>query len=174
MAALGRRELLRMAGPAIALPVVANVTVAQAKEQRLVTREEIMEAFRFFDRMELQATDLNLRYQILIDMLFETNPDTLRAKLQQLIDNRKDRMVLVDPDSGQFAPFDPSMYERLTKANADMEQIGRERVDAALAPAREQLKQASDPVFGGWAGSGLLPKPKLRTRIAAWLIGWRA
>ena len=156
MAALGRRELLRMAGPAIALPVVANVTVAQAKEQRLVTREEIMQAFRFFDGMELQATDLNLRYQIMIDMLFETNPAALRARLQQLIDLRKDRMVW-NASTGEPYPYDPGMYDELGNRNAVQEQVARANVDAA--------KRLVD-LFPR-------PKPKLRTRIAGWLMGWR-
>jgi hypothetical protein len=156
MTALGRRELLRMAAPAVALPMVASLP-AEAKEMRLVTRDEIMEAFRFFDSMELVAEDLNLRYQILIDMLFETNPDTLRAKLQQLIDNRKDRLVLVDANTGQTAPFDPDMYDELGRKNAQMEQLGRERIDAALAPVQEQLQQSV---------TGPKIKEKLKRRIA--------
>ena len=153
MADLGRRQLLRMAGPAIALPMVANVTAAQAKEQRLVTREEIMQAFRFFDGMELQATDLNLRYQIMIDMLFETNPAALRARLQQLIDLRTGRMVF-DACTGETYPYDPGMYDELGNRNAVQE---RADVDAA--------KRLVD-LFPR-------PKPKLRTRIARWLMGWR-
>jgi hypothetical protein len=181
MAAMDRRHLLRIAAPAVALPMVA--TGAQAKEMRLVTRDEIMEAFRFFDAMELRAGDLNLRYQILIDMLFETNPETLRAKLQQLIDNRKDHLVLVDASTGQTAPFDPDMYVELGRKNAQMEQLGRERIDAALAPVQEQLQQVLDtppgerlpghPSYGSTIAE-MLPKPKLRYRVAAWLMGWRA
>jgi hypothetical protein len=146
---MDRRHLLRIAAPAVALPMAASLPAA-AKEQRLVTRDEIMEAFRFFDAMELQAEDLNLRYQILVDMLFETNPENLRAKLQQLVDNRKERMVLVDRDTGQVAPFDPSMYDELGQVNTQQEQV-----------ATAKLQQ-------------VLSKPKLRTRLAIWLIGWRA
>jgi hypothetical protein len=169
MTALGRRELLRMAAPAVALPMVAAAP-ALTKEMRLVTRDEIMEAFRFFDNMELRAEDLNLRYQILIDMLFETNPETLRAKLNALIEGRRDHMVLVDADTGQVAPYDPSMYEQLAKTNAEIERIGRERVEQQLAPVQEKLQAATFKPLA----DVVLPKPKLRYRLAAWLMGWRA
>jgi hypothetical protein len=132
-------------------------TVAEAKETRLVTREEIMDAFRFFDGMEIRADHFNLRYQILIDMLFETNPESLRAKLQQLVDLRKGSLVLVDANSGQVAPFDPDMYDELGHKNAQMEQLGRERIDAALAPVQEQLQQSV---------TGPKIKEKLKRRIA--------
>ncbi len=157
MTALGRRELLRMAAPAIALPMVATATVAEAKEQRLVTREEIMEAFRFFDDMELQADDLNLRYQLLIDMLFETNPAHLRDKLQQLIDKRKDRLVIVDVSTGETAPYHPDMFDETGRV--------QERI--------VQFRDDGDKSVSHWDSVHLLPKPKLRTRIAAWLMGWR-
>jgi hypothetical protein len=127
-AMMDRRHLLRIAGPAIALPVAASLPV-EAKETRLVTREEIMQAFRFYDGMELQAEDLNLRYQVLIDMLFETNPENLRAKLQQLIDNRKDRCVLVDGYTAETAPYHPDMYDELGH---------RKRVEVA----QQQLKES--------------------------------
>lgn len=160
---LDRRKLLRIAAPAVALPMVATAT--EAKEQRLVTREEIMQAFRFYDYMELRADDLNLRYQILIDMLFETNPENLRAKLKQLVDGRKSGTMMVDPETGQVAPYDPSLYDDVGNRIAD---LGHEKVDQALAPKLQQLADASR------AGSGLFPKPKLRTRLAMWLMGWRA
>ena len=126
MADLGRRALLRMAGPAIALPMVANVTPAQAKEQRLVTREEIMQAFEFLDGMELRAEDLNQRYQIMIDMLFETNPAALRARLQQLIDLRKDRMVF---DAGEKPSLRPLHVRRVgqLQRGAGTDSAGRRR-----------------------------------------------
>jgi hypothetical protein len=136
MRALDRRTLLRIAAPAVALPMVAAATPAE--QARQVTREEINEAFKFIDFMELRAEDLNLRYQILIDMLFETNPENLRSKLQQLADNRKDRLVLVDVNTGQTAPYQPDMQ---------------------VEPAVPQPE---------------LPKPLLRTRVALWLLGWRA
>jgi hypothetical protein len=161
---MDRRHLLRMAAPAVALPMVAMPL--QAKEVRLVTREEIMAAFRFYDFMELQASDLNLRYQILIEMLFETNPETLRARLQELHDSRKDRSVLVDPFSGQTVPFDPSMYDETT---GELIAMSKRRVDKTLAPVQKQLEHVSVPAFGS-----VLPKPKLRYRMAAWLMGWRA
>ncbi len=157
MSALGRRELLRMAAPAVALPMVAAIP-AGAEEVRLVTRDEIMEAFRFYDGMELQAGDLNLRYQILIDMLFETNPEALRIKLQQLVDNRKDRLMLVDPDTAQTAPFDPSMYDAIGNLNVQREQELRQEVATDFVQARI---------------AHFAPKSKLRTRVAAWLLGWR-
>jgi hypothetical protein len=154
MTAMDRRHLLRIAAPAVALPVVATLP-AQAKEQRLVTRAEIANAFRFFDGMELRAEDLNLRYQILIDMLFETNPETLRARLAQLVANRSQRSVLVDASTGQTAPYDPSMYEE------------QERL--------VQVRDDGDQSVSHWDSlQNMLPKPKLRTRLAAWLLGWRA
>jgi len=142
------------------MPMVA--TAAPAKEMRLVTREEINEAFKFFDMMELQAADLNLRYQILIDMLFETNPENLRAKLQQLIDNRKDRSVLIDPDSVQTALYHPDMYDE----QGQLKGTPQERV--------VQFRDTGDKSVSHWDSAQLLPKPKLRTRMAMWLMGWRA
>ena len=160
-----RRYLLRMAAPAVALPMAASVP-ALAKEVRLVTRDEIMAAFRFYDMMELRASDLNRRYQILIDMLFETNPENLRAQLQELVDARKDHMVLVDVSSGISAPYDPDMYDHAT---GEMLELGQRNVDQQLVAAQEQLRRNTAPIARGW-----LPKPKLRTRVAAWLVGWRA
>jgi hypothetical protein len=158
---MDRRHLLRIAAPAVALPMVASLPT-QAKEQRLVTRDEIMQAFRFYDGMEMCAEDLNLRYQILIDMLFETNPETLRDKLQLLVANRSKRLVIVDANTGQAAPFDPSMYDELGRKMAAVE--GSHRVDISAIQARLQEQLQSVP----------LPKPKLRYRVAAWLMGWRA
>jgi hypothetical protein len=114
--------------------------------------------------MELAAEDLNLRYQILIDMLFETNPETLRDKLQQLVANRSKRMVLVDPDTGQAAPFDPSMYDELGRQMAAVE--GSHRVDISAIEARLQ-EQVTGPHI-------TKARLKLRYRVAAWLMGWRA
>lgn len=110
MTDMDRRHLLRVVAPAVALPMVATMP-AGAKEMRLVTQDEIMEAFRFYDGMQLVADDLNLRYQILIDMLFETNPESLRTKLQLLRDNRAKRDVIINANTGQTAPYDPSMYD---------------------------------------------------------------
>jgi hypothetical protein len=176
---MDRRHLLRIAAPAVALPLAASMP--QAKEMRLVTRDEIMGAFRFYDGMELMAEDLNLRYQILIDMLFETNPEALRARLAQLIDNRSKRSVVVDANTGQVAPYDPSMYDELGHRAEQVEKLGRERVDAAMAPVQEQLQQVLDtpsgarlpghPAYGSTIAE-MLPKPKLRYRVAAWLMGW--
>jgi hypothetical protein len=146
-----RRDFFRIAAPAVALPMLASPL--QAKEVRLVTREEIMEAYRFFDRMELHAEDLNLRYQILIDMLFETNPENLRAKLQQLRDNRSKRSVLVDADSGQTAPYHPDMYDELGRL--------QERV--------VQFRDDPDKPVSHWDSTQLLPKPRLRSRIAGFV-----
>ncbi len=158
---LDRRTLFRIVAPAVAMPMVA--TVSQAKEVRLVTREEIIEAFKFFDMMELQAEDLNLRYQILIDMLFETNPDNLRAKLQQLVDNRSQRSVLIDPDSVQTALYQPDMFDEQGQLKGTVQ----ERI--------VQFRDDPDKSVSHWdSAQQLLPKPKLRTRVVAWLMGWRA
>jgi hypothetical protein len=157
-----RRDFFRVAAPAVALPMLS--APLQAKEVRLVTRDEIMDAFKFYDRMELRAEDLNLRYQILIDMLFETNPETLRARLQQLVDSRKGRMVLVDADTAQVAPYDPSMYDAAT---GELVAMGQQHIDQEVAPLAQRLQQATGPHIA-------LPKPKLRYRLAARLWGWRA
>ncbi len=146
MSKLDRRTLLRVVAPAVAMPMVAGGAVA--REMRLVSREEIHEAFKFIDFMELRAEDLNLRYQILIDMLFETNPENLRSKLQQLVDNRKDRLMLVDVNTGQTAPYQPDMHN----------EQGQQIVEPA-APEPELPKSL---------------QPKLRTRVAMWMLGWRA
>ena len=150
MSALDRRTLLRVVAPAVAMPMLAGG--AAAREARLVSRDEIMEAYRFFDHMELAAEDLNLRYQILIDLLFETNPDNLRSKLQQLRDNRSKRSVLVDADTGQIAPYDPSMYD--ADGNLLSDSPGQERVvqfrDVDASP------QALPP----------LPPPRWHKRVA--------
>lgn len=106
-----RRDFFRTAAPAVALPMVA--AMPQGKEAHLVTQDEIMSAFRLYDRMELAAEDLNLRYQLIIEMLFETNPERLREKLQVLRDKRRERSVLVDVNTGQTVPFDESMYNEL-------------------------------------------------------------
>jgi len=163
----------------VALPVVA-ATPALAKEVRLVTRDEIMAAFRFYDNMELNAEDLNLRYQILVDMLFETNPDHLRARLQQLVDARNGKMVLVDRDTGQVAPYDPSMYDELGNLK-QMVDHGQRAIDEHLAPLTQQLDEATRidagvvPPFKPKRRFKLfdLPRPKLRYRFAAWMMGWR-
>lgn len=148
-----RRDFFRTAAPAVALPMLAAIPV-DAKDLRLVTRDEIMDAFRFFDRMELRAEDLNLRYQLLIDMLFETNPANLRDKLQALKDLRKDRPVLVDPYTAQTVPFDPAMYD----------DMGRLKVEVRQEPVETFSTEGwgtAEPDYRQW-----LPKPKLRTRIA--------
>jgi hypothetical protein len=152
---LDRRTLFRIAAPAVALPMLA--TPLQAKEVRLVTREEIMDAFRFYDHMELSAEDLNLRYHLLIDMLFETNPEHLRETLQVLRDNRRGRSVLVDACSGQTAPFDPSMYDEMGHL------IQRE-----LAPLQARLADASklDVVDAVQHALPHMPPPRWHRRIA--------
>lgn len=134
-----RRNFLRIVAPAVAMPMVA--TAAQAKEVRLVSQDEIMEAFRLYDHMELAAEDLNLRYQLLIEMLFETNPEKLREKLQVLRDNRKKRDVLVDVNTGQTAPFDPAMYNELGQLKAP--------VPRELPPRQVVVPDGHDPKLYG-------------------------
>ncbi len=78
---------------------------ALAQEQRLVSRDEIIDAFKMHDGSLIRAEDFNLRFQVLIDMLFETNPVTLRARLEQLHELKNTNEYLID--AGQVVIGNP-------------------------------------------------------------------
>jgi hypothetical protein len=71
--------------PAVAFPLVTETVT----RDRQVSAEELREAFRFNDGQRLTAEDINLRFGLLIDMLFEPNPARLRYTMHRLVEMRK-------------------------------------------------------------------------------------
>lgn len=84
---VNRRDIFRMAGPALALTAVPMA--AAVANMNLVTREEILRALRTVDYQLLTSKGMRLRQEIMIDLIFEHDPNALRGKLEELrADNR--------------------------------------------------------------------------------------
>lgn len=88
--AVNRRDMFRMAGPALALTAVPMAAVAANPFiGKLVTREEILRALKTVSHQLLTGRGMQLRQEIMIDLIFEHDPEALRAKLEELREDNR-------------------------------------------------------------------------------------
>ena len=78
---INRRSMLRLAGPALALPVVGKSVAAD--NSVLVSKKEIVDAFKFSSGI-VRAESFNRRFELLINLFFESDPQKIRGLLNSL------------------------------------------------------------------------------------------
>lgn len=102
-----RRNFLRAIAPAAALPLVPASALARPD---LVRRQEIEEALAFCDGQRLSAEALNRRFLLLLDLIFEIDPDKLRMAVER-IERLNDADDYLDLETG--APTSRAQAMRL-------------------------------------------------------------
>jgi hypothetical protein len=107
------------------LTAVLATIAASSPTYSAVLQDEVVKAFRLYDRMEVCTEDLNDRYQLIIDMLY--GKDGIGAGLQKLVDARNGRQVLIDPGLASTALYSPDMYDEHGEFKSDWEPVKPQR-----------------------------------------------
>lgn len=110
---MDRRTLLqRIVMPAVALPLMDPAALAAGLSSP-VSASELKAGFLFREGQLITAEDINLRFNTIIDMLFESDPDKLRESLTRLSEIRRTATYFI-LDTGEVVHGESAREEKDT------------------------------------------------------------